>query len=174
MLRLIFVALFPLAVFAQSASDPHAAHHVPVAAAFECERKPLQPELWPAWDAPVNRERIFDFYAKQAEWALAQPQMPALLAEYPGLDSGKRGHWGNQNEEVWRDGRWNETDLGTVASGVVRGGGKTVAKGVCVRLGDAGEMACCFDPQTLTIPIVWKGGFVSYDAFRHVQLSGPD
>ena len=167
MLRSTLVALLPLAALAQSVPDPHAAHRAPVAATFECDRKPLQPEFWPAWDAPVNRERIFDFYAKQAEWALAQPEMPGLLAEYPGLDAGKHGHWGNQNEAVWRDGRWNEMDLGTVASGVVRGGGKTVAKGICVRLGDAGEMACCCDPQTLTVPIVWKGGFVSYDAFRH-------
>ncbi len=160
---LMFLIVLACAV-AVRAQDPRVA---PVAAEFPFERKPLQPELWPAWNDPVNRERIFDFYAKQAEWALAQPQMPALLAQYPGLDGGKSGHWGNQNETVWRDGRWNEMDLGTVASGVVRGGGKTVAKGVCVRLGGAGEMACCFDPQTLTFPLVWKGGFVSYDAFRH-------
>ena len=164
---LLFVIVFACSGPAR-AQDPHAAHRAaPVAAEFPIELKPLQPELWPAWEAPVNRERIFDFYAKQAQWALAQPQMPALLAQYPGLDGGKSGHWGNQNEAVWRDGRWNETDLGTVASGVVRGGGKTVAKGVCVRLGGAGELACCFDPQTLTFPLVWKGGFVSYDAFRH-------
>ena len=158
----VFTALLAAAL----AQDPHAAHRAaPVE--FPFDREPLQPEFWPAWNAPVNRDRIFDFYAKQAEWALAQPQMPALLMQYPGLDGGKTGHWGNQNEAVWRDGRWNDTDLGTLASGVVRGGGKTVAKGVCVRLGDDGELACCFDPQTLTIPLVWRGGFVKYDAFRH-------
>ena len=158
----VFTALLAAAL----AQDPHAAHRAaPVE--FPFDREPLQPEFWPAWNAPVNRDRIFDFYAKQAEWALAQPQMPALLMQYPGLDGGKTGHWGNQNEAVWRDGRWNDTDLGTLASGVVRGSGKTVAKGVCVRLGDDGELACCFDPQTLTIPLVWRGGFVKYDAFRH-------
>ena len=168
--RLALLLALPVAALAQTAEvNSHAAHLAtpPVPAEFPCPRAPLQPEFWPAWEEPVNRERIFDFYAKQAEWALAQPQMPALLAQYPGLDSGKSGHWGNQNEAVWRDARWNETDLGTVASGVVRGGGKTIAKGVCVRLGEAGEMACCFDPQTLTVPLVWTGGFVKYDAFRH-------
>ena len=168
--KLAILLALPVAGLAQiSDSDPHAAHRAapPVAAEFPYTRAPLQPELWPAWEALVNRDRIFDFYAKQAEWALAQPQTPALLAQYPGLDAGKSGHWGNQNEAVWRDARWNDTDLGTVASGVVRGGGKTVVKGVCVRLGDAGEMACCFDPLTLTVPLVWTGGFVQYDAFRH-------
>ena len=168
--RLSLLLALPAAALAQTAAvNPHAAHLAtpPVAAEFPFTRAPLQPELWPAWEAAVNRDRIFDFYAKQAQWALAQPQMPPLLMQYPGLDGGKTGHWGNQNEAVWRDGRWNETDLGTVAGGVVRGGGKTVAKGVCVRLGEGGEMACCFDPLTLTVPLVWTGGFVKYDAFRH-------
>lgn len=160
---------FPSAASAQAPGSPHAAHGSapPVAAVFPCERKPLKPGLWPAWEAPVNRDRIFDFYAKQAEWARAQPQRPALLAPYAGLDGGKFGHWGNQNETTWRDGRWNEMDLGTVVGGVVRSGKRAVAKGVAVRLGDAGEMACCFDPLTLTYPFVWKGGFVKYDEARH-------
>ncbi len=167
-----FISIPALLLFAATlgfALDPHAEHHSapPVAVEFPCERAPLQPELWPAWDVPVNRDRIFDFYAKQAEWARTQPQRPALLVQYAGLDSGKSGHWGNQNEATWRDGRWNETDLGVVVGGVVRGGGKTVAKGVCVRLGEAGGFACCFDPQTLTFPLVWRGAFVKYDAFRH-------
>ena len=157
----LLLALLNLSTLASDPFVPSKAAHFPF------ERKPLQPEFWPAWDAPVNRDRVFDFYAKEAEWALAQPQRPALLMEYPGLDGGTQGHWGNQNETFWRDGRWNETDLGTVVSGVVRGGGKTIAKGVCVRIGEEGEMACCFDPQTLTVPLVWQGGFVSYDAFRH-------
>ena len=168
--RLALLIALPAAALAQTAAvNPYAAHLAtpPVPAEFPVPRAPLQPEFWPAWEAAVNRDRIFDFYAKQAEWALAQPRMPPLLAQYPGLDSGKTGHWGNQNEAVWRDARWNETDLGTVASGVARGGGKTIAKGVCVRLGEAGEMSCCFDPLTLTVPLVWTGGFVKYDAFRH-------
>ncbi len=165
---LIFApVLLPLVAFGETPPDLHAEHRAPVAATFECDRKPLHPEFWTAWEAPVNRERIFDFYAKQAEWALAQPQMPALLSEYPGLDSGTHGHWGNQNEEVWRDGRWNDTEIGSVVSGVVRGAGKTVVKGVCVQLGGDGKMACCFNPQTLTFDLVWSGGFVRYNAFRH-------
>ena len=58
--------------------------------------------------------------------------MPA----YPGLDGGKYGHWGNQNEKTWEDGRWNEMDSGSVQSGVFRGFKKTIPRAVCVRLGD--------------------------------------
>jgi azurin len=150
-------------------SGPAPSPAVPVAATFPYTQAPLQPEIWPAYREPVNRDRVYDFYAKQAAWLAAQPpaERPKLVIEYPGLDGGKYGHWGNQNDETWRDARWNDTDLGRVAAGILRGGGKTVAKGVSVLLGDQGEMACCFDPLTLTYPLVWRGGFVVYDAFRH-------
>lgn len=136
----------------------------PPPAEFPIARAPLHPEDWPDWNAHVNRERIFDFYAKQAAFFRTNQPRPQLLAEYPGLDGGSHGHWGNQNEEVWTDGRWNETDLGPVVSGVIRGGGKTVVKGVCVRLGG---MAACFDPLTLTYPLVWTNGFVKFTPHRH-------
>ena len=167
-MRLLFSLLLASALPLHAAEPPphsHAAHQPPVPAVFPFERQPLQPEFWPHWNAPVNRDRIFDFYAKQAEHFRTLAVTPELLAPYPGLDSGRFGHWGNQNEEVWKDGRWNKTELGSVVSGVVRGGGKTIAKGVCVRLGD--ELARCFDPQTLSFPLVWKGAFVRYDEFRH-------
>ena len=35
------------------------------------------------------------------------------------------------------------------------------ARGVCVRLGDHGEMAACFNPDTLQIEALWTGGFVT-------------
>ena len=73
--------------------------------------------------------------------------MPALLPPFPGLDGGKQGHWGNQNEETWADGRWNQTDLGTVLSGVFRGAGVTVPKGVCVRLGDRRRAGGLLQPR---------------------------
>ena len=82
------------------------------------------------------------------------------------------GHWGNQNEETWADGRWNQTDLGTVLSGVFRGAGATVPKGVCVRLGDKGELSACFNPETLCYEAVWSGGFVKFSATRHGIMDG--
>ncbi|MCA9218068.1 MAG: hypothetical protein KDB27_33585, partial [Planctomycetales bacterium] len=136
------------------------------------DRKPLQPEHWPNWNHQVNRNRIYDFYAKQADYFRKQSQVPGLLAEFPGLDGGKLGHWGNQNEEVWKDGRWNATDLGSLMCGVFRGAGVTVPRGICVRLGDNDELSACFNPDTLTYDAAWKDGFVGFSDVRHGFMHG--
>ena len=144
--------------------------HAP--AAFTYDRTPLHPERRPNWRLAVNRDRVYDFYAKEAESFMKQPVMPALLPTFPGLDGGKQGHWGNQNEDTWSDERWNRTDLGSVLSGVFRGAGVTIPKGVCVRLGDRGELAACFNPETLCYEAVWSGGFLRFAATRHGLLDG--
>lgn len=144
----------------------------PAPAPFLCNRRPLHPEDWPLWEAAVNRDRMFDYYAKEARHFRAQRPLPALLPAYPGLDSGVFGHWGNQNEETWRDGRWNESNFGPMVSGVFRGAGLVVPKAVCVRLGMQGELAACFDTELLDFRVVWKGGFVSVDDYRHGFLNG--
>ncbi len=144
--------------------------HAPVTFAYE--KKPIRPEHWPNWQHPVNRDRVYDFYAKEAEFALKLPSLPPLLPAYPGLDGGTFGHWGNQNEETWKDARWNGSERGTVLSGVFRGDGKTVAKAVCVRLGDRGELAVCFDPETLCYEALWQGGFVRTSEVRHGFIEG--
>jgi putative heme-binding domain-containing protein len=143
--------------------------HAP--AEFAYDRAPLHPEHWPSWQHRVNRERVYDFYAKEAEYFRTRPGAP-LLPPFPGLDGGRHGHWGNQDEQAWADGRWNKTDLGTVLCGVFRGPGVTVPKGVCVRLGDRGELSTCFNPQTLRYEALWSGGFVRFAATRHGFLDG--
>jgi putative heme-binding domain-containing protein len=144
--------------------------HAP--AGFSYDRAPLHPEFWPSWQHPVNRDRIYDFYAKEAEFFRTQPSTPALLAPFPGLDGGKLGHWGNQSERNWADARWNQTDLGTLLCGVFRGAGVTVPKAVCVRLGEHGELSACFNPETLAYEAVWSGGFVKFTATRHGFMDG--
>ncbi len=144
----------------------------PTAAEFPHDRAPLQPELWPNWKEPVNRERDYDFYAKEADYFRTQNPRPALLPEFPGLDGGTHGHWGNQTEEVWRDASWNKTNLGSLMGGVFRGAGLTVPKAVCVRLGADGGASACFDPATLTWPLVWRGGFVGFGDTRHGLMDG--
>ena len=150
----------------------HAQAHAHGPAEFPVERRPLSLRHWPSWEHHVNRDRVYDFYAKQADFFREQPTVPPLLAEYPGLDGGTLGHWGNQNDTIWADGRWNDTDLGSLLCGVFRGGGVTVRKGVCVRLGDDGELATCFNPETLTYDAVWRGGFVKFSTSRHGFLGG--
>ena len=141
-------------------------------AEFAYDRAPLHPEQWPNWRSAVNRDRIYEFYAKEAAYFSRQSSVPALLPPFPGLDGGKQGHWGNQNEQTWADDRWNQTELGSVLSGVFRGAGVTVPKGVCVRLGDRGEMSACFNPETLCYDAVWSGGFVKFSATRHGLMDG--
>ena len=113
------------------------------------------------------RDRVYDFYAREADHFRAMVSPPMLLPEFPGLDGGTFGHWGNQNEDTWADGRWNDTDLGTVLAGIFRGPGVTVPKGICVRLGERGELSACFNPETLSYEAVWTGGFVKFSRVRH-------
>lgn len=144
--------------------------HAPVS--FPYDRNPLRPEHSPLWQHRVNRDRLYDFYAKEAEYFVKQPVLPSLLPGFPGLDGGGFGHWGNQDETTWADDRWNQTDLGTLLAGVFRGAGVTVPKGVCVRLGDRGEMAACFNPETLCYEALWQGGFVKFSPVRHGFVDG--
>ena len=94
------------------------------------------------------------------------------MPQFPGLDGGVAGHWGNQNEDTWADSRWNQTDLGTLLCGIFRGQGVTVPKGVCIRLGETGELSACFNPETLCYEAVWKGGFVKFSKVRHGLMEG--
>ena len=148
----------------------HSQMHGP--AEFPLTKEPMAAGHWFNASLPVNRDRLYDFYAKQAEYFRDQHHKPMLIAQFPGLDGGKQGHWGNQNEAVWADGRWNEADLGSVLGGVFTGNGKTVARAVCVRLGDNAELSACFNPDTLTYDAVWSGGFVNFDSVRHGFVSG--
>ncbi|QEG39668.1 DUF6797 domain-containing protein [Roseimaritima ulvae] len=141
-------------------------------ATFPLQPEPLRPDHWPHASHPVNRDRIYDFYTKQAEYFRQQDSLPMLLAPFPGLDGGQQGHWGNQDEETWASDRWQHTVQGTVLAGVFRGLGKTVPRGVCVQLGEPGELSVCFNPDTLRYEAAWKGGFVSLSSVRHGFLHG--
>jgi putative heme-binding domain-containing protein len=140
-------------------------------AQFPYERAPLDPASWPSWQHHVNRDRLYDFYVKEAEYFRKQPT-PVLLPEFPGLDGTKHGHWGNQEESTWADDRWNLTDLGSLMCGVFHGAGVTVPKGVCVRLGEQGELSACFNPETLCFEALWQGGFVKFSPVRHGFMHG--
>jgi hypothetical protein len=118
--------------------------------------RPLDPAAWKLWQHPVNRDRLYDFYLKEALFFRSQSHAAHLLPAFPGMDGGKLGHWGNQNEETWKDARWNQTDLGSVLCGVFRAPGVEVPKGVCVRLERANWRV---NPRNLNYEAIWKGGF---------------
>jgi putative heme-binding domain-containing protein len=142
-------------------------------APFEYDRTPLRPEAWPHWQENVNRDRHYDFYEKQAEHFRQFEGRYRLLPAFPGLDGPVYGHWGNQDETTWRDGRWNEVDVGTLLSGVFNApDGVTTPKGVCVRLGEHGELSTCFNPQSLSYESIWRGAFLQFSDVRHGFLDG--
>jgi putative heme-binding domain-containing protein len=141
-------------------------------ASFAYELGPLEPDSWSELDQPINQNRLFDYYGKQAVHFGDMTVPPPLLAEFPGLDGSEFGHWGNQNEAGWADDRWNDTVLGSVQAGVFRGAGIEVPRSVCVRLGGDPEMSACFNPQTLSYDAVWAGGFVRFSSVRHGFMDG--
>lgn len=145
-------------------------HHGP--AAFAYDRRPLRVQDWPSWQEPINRDRIYDYYAKQAEHFRQSSPAPELLAEFPGLDGDAHGHWGNQDEASWDDDRWNQSDLGSLQAGVFRGAGVTVPRGVCVHLGGDDQWSTCFNPQTLSYEAVWTGGFLKFSSVRSGLMHG--
>ena len=74
-------------------------------------------------DAPINRYRIYDFYARQAEYYLSNPSdKPDILPPFPELDGGRRGHWGGTNDkESGAYDRPQAPDFTTVTARAARG-----------------------------------------------------
>ncbi len=146
--------------------------HLGGPATFPLDRQPLNPAWWPSWQEHVNRDRVYDFYTKQANFFRGREVMPPLLAAAPSMDGGNQGHWGNQDDTVWADNRRNQMDLGSLQSGVVRIGDRTINRGLCVHLGGDEQVSVCFNPETLQYEAVWKGGFVKFSEFRSGLLHG--
>ncbi|MDH4477889.1 MAG: plastocyanin/azurin family copper-binding protein [Verrucomicrobiaceae bacterium] len=141
----------------------------PKPAAFKPDLKPLNPDDNIHWQEFVNRERVFDYYGKQALQFMNQTP-PELIPAFPGMDGGQQGHWGNQNDQVtWKDGRWATSDLGTVFSGAFKGAGLTIPKAVCVRFEDK---AAVFDPERMAWRLEWSGGFIKLNDARHGFMAG--
>ncbi len=142
----------------------------PEPAAFQPTREPLNKADHIHWQEYVNRERVYDYYGKQALYFMSQKPLPALIPAFSGLDGGQQGHWGNQNDQVtWKDGRWAASDLGSLFCGVFRGGGITVPKGICVRSGDKSAV---FDPERMAWRLEWSGGFIKLNDSRHGFMAG--
>ncbi len=142
----------------------------PAPAAFTPDRNPLRTEDNMHWQEFVNRERVFDYYGKQARHFMKQKPLPELIPAFSGLDGGQQGHWGNQNDQVtWKDGRFAASDLGSVFSCVFKGAGLTIPKAVCVRKDGTSYV---FDPETLSFPVSWTGGFIKLTDHRHGFMGG--
>ncbi len=63
----------------------------------------------------VNEARLYDFYARQADYYMARRdrlKRSKLLPAYPGLDAGLHGHWGKYNQNRHSDNRVNSIKYG--------------------------------------------------------------
>ncbi len=140
-------------------------HHAHGPAAFPYDRAPLHPERWPNWQEPVNRERLYDFYAKEAEYFRRQPTVPSLLPQFPGLDGGVLGHLkATRARTPGSTTAGTDTDLGTVLSGVLHGC-PPYPKGSASGSATAGKLSTCFNPhagRSLCYEAVWQGGFLKF------------
>ena len=154
----------------------HATAHVHGAAEFAYDNQPLPASRHIYSNHPINRDREYDFYAKESEFfrqmLVKGERVPPVVMSFPGLDGGQQGHWGNQDEETWKRDAWNKVDLGNMLSGVFRGNGVTINRGITVRIGDQQELACVFNPETLSYEMVWKDGFIKFSNIRHGFLVG--
>lgn len=144
----------------------------PPVAPFFFANEPLDPDAWPNRTAYVNRDRLYDFYTKEALAFAGKEPLPKLLPNYPGLDGGRFGHWGNQNEETWRSTKWNDMDQGNLLGCVFRQSGKTIPRAMLVHLGGPEKFSVCFDEDTMSWPFAWKGGFISHSNVRNGFMEG--
>ncbi len=141
-------------------------------AVFPLELPPLRPEDHPLWKDAVNENRMYDFYAKEANYFRTLDEVPPLLVDYPDLFGGNLGKWGKRPDPKWRDFRWNEANHGSLISGVFYNGEQIVPRGICVRLGDNENLAACFNPDTMKYEALWKDGFVDISGIRYGFMDG--
>ncbi len=117
---------------------------------------------------PFPGNRVRDFYYQQAESFLSSGNpIPDLLPQFPGLDGGAFGHWGQNPSENSVDITLNEVDSGNVICSRIVHFGVDSHKGVAVAFGSGDDAVnAVFDPLSLTFVDSWSGGFVIRGAGR--------
>ncbi|MEQ1829153.1 MAG: DUF6797 domain-containing protein, partial [Pirellula sp.] len=140
-------------------------------ATFEFERGPLRPDLRLAAKEPINRDRIYDFYSKQAIHFSKQTPQPKLMAQFPGLDGPAFGHWGNQNEEFWKGDEMNQSVHGLVQCGVLNTSNR-IPRAICFQIGPDRDRSACFNPDSFAYEKLWTGNFIKYSDVRHGLMDG--
>ena len=134
-------------------------------------KRPVRQQVKSVRPFPENRVR--DFYAKQAQFYLkSKKPLPEILAEFPGLDGGSFGHWGQNPEADNYDYALNEVDLGGLIAQVIKHDGGLTTKAVAMRIGKRGKNTAMFDPLKLSFAAVWRGNLVKWSAGRYGITSG--
>ena len=119
---------------------------------------------------PFPANRVVDFYRNEAHrWLAHEGALPRILPQFPGLDGGFWGHWGQNPESDNFDGRLNEMDFGGLLMQVTSHKGGVTHKAVNVRVG---EYTMLFDPERLTYTAAWEGDLVIWESRRYGITSG--
>ncbi len=123
---------------------------------------------------PFPQNRVKDFYARQAEQFLDRrpTETSSPLPQFPGLDGGGFGHWGQNPEDVSFDHSLNDVDTGNVVCQLTHHFGTTTAKGVNVLLSATDKTTVLFDPEAMTYVDAWRGQFVKWGFVRFGLMEG--
>ena len=136
------------------------------------------PEIYPYSDPASNREshryadhsinefRLYDFYARQADYYLENGNVPEIIPAYPGMEAGINGHWGRYNDFDLFSDIWSRMDNGPIVSWVIRQQGTPILKAVNLKLGEDQNIYATFDQQSLGYRMVWKDSFLQYPQVR--------
>jgi len=152
------------------AAIKNASHHS--ISTFPYNTRPIDPAARPDSNLPINRNRLYDFYSKQARFFRTQPATLNLLESFPGLDGKNFGHWGSQNEETWRGEAWSKAAPNLVQCNVLVHPKKTIPRAVCFRFGEQLEWSACYNPDTFSYEYLWREGFISFSSVRHGFIDG--
>ncbi len=121
--------------------------------------------------AKVNEFRLYDFYARQADYYASQPELPEILPAFPGMEAGRFGHWGKYSQFDYFDESWSRMDNGSLVGSVIRFNREPITKAVNLRLSSDGALSTTFDPLALNYRMVWTGGFLKYGSIRWGMMS---
>ena len=123
---------------------------------------------------PFPGNRVRDYYRRQADQFLSsglkQPQ--DLLPQFPGLDGGGFGHWGQNPEDASFDRSLNGVRTGNVICQLTRHFNKVTPKAVTVLLDQKSGTSVLFDPERLTFTDTWTEGFVEWGFVRFGLMQG--
>lgn len=123
---------------------------------------------------PFPQNRVIDFYSRQAAGFLAGSRdVPSdVLPQFPGLDGGGFGHWGQNPEDVSFDRSLNEADIGNVVMQLTHHFGRTTPKAVNVLLDPNQKFTVLYDPLKFTVTDSWRGQFVNWGFVRFGLMEG--
>ncbi len=130
-------------------------------------------ENHPFSDKTINEARLYDFYARQADYYMRHPQKleqaRPVLPAYPGLDAGNHGHWGKHNQNNHSDGRVNQTEFGGLQLRDLGGDHKIYNKATrfhVLSLGKKRRLSAVFSPTAFGLTGAWTDATLRIDGHR--------